>query len=167
MSFWNRLKDGIQFENSDIIIPWNTTNQELFRFGDPKVHNSGGHNYVSWINLLFLDGLKGAWTVHFFPDEKSELFKSIGLEYRGDKESIEAYERIKKHLLEKLGNPIIDEEIDGEKTMEWRSENNYVHLYFFEMHVYHCSLHVGLDRIKQNNPIQSFLKKILFNSHNS
>ena len=162
---WDSFKEGITFEKSGLFLKWYTPIKKLKFIGNPKLESGGGHASIIWENEALLNGITGNWSVHYWAWENEAFpiriinrifgyfsrykdilirnkFKSIDLEYSGDKKSFEAYEYLKTHLLGIFGDPQIQKE-EHEKTSEWIFEDFHIHLYLFEIHEYHCSLSIG------------------------
>lgn len=142
---WDKIKAGICFENSNAMIPWNMPLNKIELIDNPEIVNENGRLDIVWKNRALLDGINGNWTVSLFPDEKADLFKSIGVYLTGDQISKDTYSQMKSHLLELLGKPGIENETGEEREMKWTNGNYYIDLYLFEMHSFRLSLRVGID----------------------
>lgn len=143
---WNELKQRICFEDSLVCIEWGTKLNKLKKIGEPQVLTVGGKIQIVWKNMSLLEGIKGDWMVSTFPpNDMKQPFKSIHVNYVGDKEANETYLKIKQHLVSLVGEPSYVNEDGQSHEIKWLNGQHYIHLYLFEMHAFRCVLTIGID----------------------
>lgn len=142
---WEKLKDGIHFENSEVFLPWNTSLMKIKSIGNPVIVRNGGRTEIAWKNKSLLNGLKGDWYTYYLGHEFFKNFCSIKLSIVGDDESFIAYENMKTHLLTNLNNPSLQKDENDEKEIKWIENGISIFLYLFEMHSYHCTLTISKE----------------------
>jgi hypothetical protein len=145
------LNLGIQFENTNIFIPWKTRNKDLVKIGNPKVEKDSEEVTIYWPSSSLLYGLVGDWEVMYYNHKKYEYFYSIGLLFAGDDIAFKKYDEIKNHITATFGLPDLIKEEVGEKRIKWVLSEVELYLYLFEMHEFRVTF--DIINLKEFNSI--------------
>ncbi len=142
--FWKNLERGIQFENTDLLLPWNETLSNLKDYGKPYVSDSTDKTTIIWTDVSLLNGVKAGWGLSYYSFESTKYFRQIETWYLGDEKALAAYELLNNHLQTLLGITTTLEVQEQDKFMRWEKDRYYVQLHLFEMHAFRCVLSIGL-----------------------
>lgn len=133
---WANLKEGIFFEDTGTFIPWYTSPNKLFQYSE-QTRDNGYQKQWYFGNHTLLNGYKGQWEAHnyyslLFPLPLTKVSMFLGFDYKG----MEEFYRLKKHLIDLLGEPTkTDPEMFGSLDVgcyEWTDGNTVITLLGFE-----------------------------------
>ena len=135
------LDKGILLEDTNQLLEWGQPIQKLAVLVNTITEVKPDRTNYIWGTHPILDGLELELTSFYWVFENKRTFNSIEHWAVGDRLSEITFNRISKHLTEKIGDPEIkDESNPPEKSWIWKLGKVTIHLYFFEQHAYKLSL---------------------------
>jgi hypothetical protein len=149
-----RLSDGIFFEDTGILLPWNASLKDLRKIGKPKIRKEADKTHLYWQEEhLWLDGLRAYFNTTFFDSKyaiglaRSEHINqnlSMGLinfsTSDGAKSPRLEFERVKAHLMRTLGQPTFfaEDYKFGLPLVEWHIQEILLVFMVFERFGEYC-----------------------------
>ncbi|MFZ4798648.1 MAG: hypothetical protein ACOYMA_14210 [Bacteroidia bacterium] len=135
------LDNGIFLEDNNVLLKWRNLVEQLAIENKAEIIRKHDRTIIEWGTHNILDGLKLNLTNVYLLTARLTMVKFTSIEswYFGDKDSFENFNRIKNHLLIKIGEPIEkfgSIKTDREECWIWKINLTKITLFLFEQHVF-------------------------------